>query len=339
ITFSGHEQRWGSYFTSLAGESMSPLPETPLSDINSDTYAGPLLHNGSYFESAWTDARQAGNYEIYFNRYDSRGEKLGPDVRVTNAPNFSIGPTLAWNGKETLLVWDDRRTERPGTEDIRLFGQRIAFDGSLIGENIPLTPAGTLAEQPSIALSKTRVGVVFTSRLSPGVTHAKFFSTAPDLTQPSSVVDLGGTDVQNPGLVYVGGNFAAFWERDGGGYGPSIYGTVVDESGVVRVPEHAVTSGANFARSHSAVSLGDRVVLVWADDHDGNYELYLQILDPDLNVLTPRTRLSFTNADTLGPAASLGPNGDLGVLYDDFQSGARQTYFLGMSCVMPPPPK
>jgi len=342
ITFSGHEQRWSSYFTSLTGAGLPIVPETPLADINSETYAGPLLHNGSYFASAWADARQAGNYEIYFNRYDSRGEKLGPDLRVTNAPNFSLGAALAWNGKETLLVWDDRRTEGRQGEDIRLFGQRIAFDGSLIGDNIALTPAGTLAEQPSIALSKARVGVVFSSRLSGMVTHAKFFSTAPDLTQQSSLVDLGGTDVQNPALVYVGGHFAAFWERHGDNYGPSIFGAVIDEAGTLLVPERAVTTGANFARSFSALSLGDRVILVWADDHDGNYDLYLQILDANLNVLFPRTRLSFSSSDTLYPVAALGPNGDLGVLYDDWQSGARQSYFLGMSCVMPlnlPPPK
>lgn len=340
ITFSGHEQRWSSYFMSLAGSGMPVVPEKPLSDINSATYAGSLLHNGSYFASAWSDARQAGNYEIYFNRYDSRGQKLGPDVRVTNAPNFSLGATLAWNGKETILVWDDRRTERSGaTEDIRLYGQRVAFDGSLIGENIPLTPAGTLAEQPSIALSKTHVGVLFTSHLPEGATHAKFLSTAPDLTQPSSLVDLGGTDVENPSLVYVGGYFVAFWERLGQNYGPSIYAMVVDENGAVQQSERAVTSGARFARSHTAVSLGDRVILIWADDHDGNYELYLQILDPSLNVLTPRTRLTFSAADTLGPAAALGPNGDLGVLFDDWQSGDRQTYFLGMGCSFPPGPK
>jgi len=174
------------------------------------------------------------------------------------------------------------------------------------------------------------------------LTHAKFLSTAPDLTQPSPIVDLGGTDVHSPSLVYVGGHFAVFWETYGSNHGPSIYGTVVDDRGNVLREQRAVTSGASHARSFSALSLGDRVVLVWADDHDGNYDLYLQILDANLNVLFPRTRLSFSSSDTLYPVAALGPNGDLGVLYDDWQSGARQSYFLGMSCVMPlnlPPPK
>jgi len=334
ITFSGHEQRWSSFFSSLARDGTSVVSETSLTDINSETYAGSLVYNGSYFASAWFDARQAGNYEIYFNRYNPRGQKLGPDLRVTRAPNFSIDPVLAWNGSESIVVWDDRRNEGRQGEDIRLFGQRIALDGSLIGENVALTGAGTLAESPGMALGQTRVGIVFVSRVSTTLTHAKFFTTAPDLTQQSSFVDLGGIDVQHPSLVYVGGHFALFWERRGENYGPSIYGAVVDERGNLLQAERAVTSGASFARSFSAISLGDRVVLVWADDHDGNYELYLQILDADLNVLSPRTRLTFTTSDTQVQVAALGPNGDLGVLYDDWQSGEQQSYFLGMSCIM-----
>lgn len=334
ITFSGHEQRWSSYFTSLAREGGVVVPETSLTDINSETYAGSLLHNGSYFASAWADARQDGNYEVYFNRYNSSGQKLGPDLRITRAPNFSIDPVLAWNGKESILVWDDRRTEPRQGDDVRLFGQRIAFDGSLIGQNVELTGAGTLAETPGIALGQTRIGIVFTSRLPGKLTHAMFFSTKPDLTDARPLVDLGGTDVQGPSLVYVAGHFAAFWESNGSNHGPSIYGATVDDSGNVLQAARAVTSGASHARSFSALSLGDRVVLVWADDRDGNYELYEQILDGDLNVLSPRTRLSFTPSDSLSPVAALGPNGDLGVLYDDWQSGDRQSYFLGMSCII-----
>jgi len=333
-TFSGHRQLFSSYFEGLARDGSTVVPESPLSDVNSETYAGPLLYNGSYFESAWSDARQDGNYEVYFNRYDSRGKKLGPDLRVTTARDFSLGAQLAWNGRETLLVWDDRRFERRGENDVRLFGQRIALDGTLIGSNVPLTASGTLAENPGISLGLSRVGIAFTAQLANNVTHVKFFSTAPDLSDASVPVDLGGTEVQGPNLAFVAGRFVVAWQRQGTLPGPSISGAVVDEQGKVLVRERPITSGASFARNFSLLSLGDRVLLVWVDDHDGNFELYSQILDENLNVLNARTRLTFTDADTLSPVAALGPNGDLGVLYDDWQSGDRQSYFLSMSCVM-----
>jgi hypothetical protein len=333
-SYSGHEQIWSSYFTGLSRAGSAVVSETAMTDINSETYAGVLLHNGSYFESSWSDARQDGNYEVYFNRFDSNGKKLGPDLRVTNAPNFSLNSVTVWNGVESVLVWDDRRFEGNTGDDVRLFGQRVDFDGNAVGGNVQLTKPGTLAEFPAIALGQSKVGIVFASQVGDAV-HAKFFTTAPDLTAPSALVDVGSTDVQNPGLVSVNGRFLIAWERYDKGPEASIYGALVDESGNVIVPEQPITSGATFARSFSLLSLGERALMVWADDHDGNYELYWQMLDSNLQVLIPRTRLTTTPTDTLYPAASFGPSGDIGILYDDWLTGERQSYFLSMGCLMP----
>ena len=333
-SYSGHQEKWGSYFTGLTRSGATAVTETALTDINSETYAGVLLHNGSYFESVWDDARQAGNYEIYFNRFDSNGKKLGPDLRVTNAPNFSLHSSMVWNGLESVLVWDDRRFESRSNDDVRVFGQRVDFDGKLIGGNVQLTGPGTLAESPAIARGVARLGVVFASQVASNV-HAKFLTTAPDLTAPSALVDIGSADVQNPNLIFVNGRFLLAWERYGvNGPESSIYGAVIDETGTVIAPEQPLTSGANFARSLALLSLGERALMVWADDHDGNFELYWQILDSNLKVLVPRTRLTFTATDSLVSAASFGPSGDIGILYDDWVGGSRQTYFLSMGCVM-----
>lgn len=335
-SYSGHDQIWSSYFTGLSRAGASVVGFTPMSDINAETYAGTLLHNGSYFASSWSDARQDGNYEVYFNRFDSNGKKLGPDVRVSNAPNFSLNSSAVWNGTESVLVWDDRRFEQGGGDDVRLFGQRVGFDGNLVGANVPLTPAGTLAEYPAIALGQTNIGVVFASQVGQNV-HAKFFTTAADLTNPSAFVDVGTTEVQNPGIAYVKGNYVVAWERYGdNGPEPSIFGAVVDEHGKQLLPEQPITQGANFARSFSLLSLGDRALMVWADDHDGNYELYWQMLDQNLKVLVPRTRLTNTPSDTLDPAITFGPSGDIGIIYDDWVTGVRETYFLSMGCVITP---
>jgi Putative metal-binding motif/Dictyostelium (slime mold) repeat len=340
-TFSGHKRLFSSYFEGISQSGAAVVPETALADINSETYAGPLLHNGSFFESAWSDARQDRNYEVYFNRYDSNGKKLGPDLRVTNAPNFSTNPALVWNGTESLLVWDDRRFNQGGPDVPALFGQRVAFDGTLTGSNLQLTDPGVAAETPSIALGEARVGLAFASQLSSTVTHAQFFTTASDLSARSALVDLGGSDVLGPSVVHFGGRFLVAWGQLRTAPGPSIFGALVDENGTVLRPAQPLTAGANFARTFALLSLGDRALLVWADDHDGNYELYQEIFDSSLNVVSPRQRLTFTMTDSLGPSIAFGPSGDLGVLYDDWLTGSRQSYFLSLSCIrpgMPAPP-
>ncbi|MEO8902493.1 MAG: MopE-related protein [Polyangiaceae bacterium] len=338
--YTGHIATSTSYFQGLARNGASVVAETRLSDINAETYAGSVLHNGSFFERSWEDARQDQNYEVYFNRFDSNGKKLGPDLRVTNAANFSLNSSLAWNGTETLLVWDDRRFEQQAP-DTRIFGQRVAFDGSLVGGNIQLTNEGTQAEHPGIALGQQRVGVVFTSQQAATVVHALFLSTAPDFTNPSQLVDLGGTGVQSTNLVSLGDRFLVAWDQNTSvaGYGPSIFGAIVDQNGNVLHAAQPLTSGATIARSFSLLSLGNRALLVWADNHDGNFEIYAETLGPNLEVLTPRVRLSFTPSDTFFPSASFGPNGDVGVLYQDWQTKFSQVYFVSMSCLMGAPVK
>ncbi len=338
--YTGHSTTSASYFQGLARNGTSVVAETPLTDINAETYAGSILHNGSFFERVWEDARQDQNYEVYFNRYDSNGKKLGPDLRVTNATNFSLNSAFAWNGSETLLVWDDRRFEDQAP-DTRIFGQRVAFDGSLLGSNIQLTDPGTQAEHPGIALGQQRVGVVFTSQQTPTTVHAEFLSTAPDFTSPSKLIDLGGTGVQSTNLVSLGDRFLVAWDQNTSiaGYGPSIFGAIVDQNGNVLRAAQPLTSGATIARSFSLLSLGNRALLVWADNHDGNFEIYSETLGQNLEVLTPRVRLSFSPSDTFFPAASFGPNGDVGVLYQDWQTNFSQVYFVSMGCVMGVPIK
>jgi hypothetical protein len=111
-------------------------------------------------------------------------------------------------------------------------------------------------------------------------------------------------------------------------------GTLVDETGKVLLPAQPITTGATIARSFSMLSLGDRVLLIWADNHDGNFELYWQILGLNLEVLSARTRLTFTPSDTFFPAAAFGPDGDVGVVYQDWQTNFSQVYFLSMGCLM-----
>lgn len=350
MSFAGHvpNEPTKQWFTTLDRQGQLVGQQHTVSDVNSDTWPGPLLHNGSVFDTVWADARQDGNYEIYFNRYDSSGSKLQPDLRVTRARGFSLGPALVWNGSETLVVWHDRRFSGGGDSlgDSRLFGQRIAFDGTLVGENVELTHDGTRAEGADIALGEARVGIASSSLIDTDVAHAVFMTTAQDFSSPSKLVDLTPNSQQPESLVrdvhlaYVNKRFVAAWVRSRTNYAPSVYGAVIDEAGNVLVSERAITTGALHARDLSLVSLGDRLVLVWLDDLSGHYEVYQQILNANLDVISPRTRVTTTTADCDSPLATLGPNGDLGVLYEDTKSGVPLVYFTSMSCVMagsPPP--
>jgi hypothetical protein len=238
-----------------------------------------------------------------------------------------------------LTVWDDRRTSVNSDKDEALiFGQVIDDQGKLVGQNLPLSLSGFVSEYPSIAADDRRLGVSFTV-FSPGANGvmAGFRSFDKQFQNPSSVVTLGDGDVVPPHVVGLRDRFVLTWSTYTNGPGSSIMAAVVDDNGKVLVPPTPVTSGAQFARTQTTVSLGDRFVLIWADDMTGNYELYGTTLGPNLEVIEPRKQLTFDPLETVGPTASLSEDGSLGIAYDVFGDG-HQSYFTAIGCPLQPPP-
>src|SRR5690606_20427446 len=139
--------------------------------------------------------------------------------------------------------------------------------------------------------------------------------------EPSSLALLSDTDVRAPRVEAVGRFFVVTWEIFEAGPGPSIMAAVITEEGNLIAGPRAITTGATFARSHDTLSLGDRFVVLWADDYYGNYELSAAVLDLGLTELEPRRRLTESEYDTIGVEAALGDGGRIGVLFDDWRSG------------------
>jgi hypothetical protein len=300
--------------------------------VNAESYGGPLVWTGERYLTAYYDARQDSNYEIYFDVLNRKGERLAEDLRVTNADEFSLDPSIAWTGAEALLVWEDRRFENDG-DSSAVFGQRVSIDGKLIGGNQRLTPPGVYGQRSSMALSDSGVGIAFLS-LDPGdTTRLRFMTASRTLEQPSdpSVIDF--TDPDGAVVTVVDDKYIVTFHQHGATViGPAIFGAVLSKSGVVEFGPQSMTAGAKHARSHATFSYGDRFVMVWADDKDGPYQLYAQTFDKKLAPLSPRLRLTTTNADALFPQLAAAFDGGLGVLYTEESNGSRQTFFTRLNC-------
>jgi hypothetical protein len=96
-----------SYFTLLDEAGNRKSAPAPVSLINADTYAGAVAHSGDSFLTTWSDARQAANDEMYATRFNGLGEKLQADLRLTEAPDYSLRPLIQWTGTEYVVVWED----------------------------------------------------------------------------------------------------------------------------------------------------------------------------------------------------------------------------------------
>jgi hypothetical protein len=304
--------------------------------VNAESYGGPLVWSGERYMTAYYDARQGGNYEIYLDVLNRKGERLFDDLRVTNAAEFSLRPSIVWTGAESLIVWEDHRFEDNGEESV-VFGQRVSPDGKLIGANQRLSPPGLQAERVSMALSDGGVGIAFLSLDASDQTHIRFMTASRALEQVSlpSVIDF--TDPDGPVVTAVGDKYVVTFHQDNSlVIGPSIFGVVLDRQGNVELGPRSMTAGAQHARGNATYSYGDRFVMVWADDTDGPYQLYAQTFDKKLAPVSPRVRLISSSGNALGAQLAASSDGGLGVLYNDDSTGRYQTYFTRLDCLPRP---
>ncbi len=220
-----------------------------------------------------------------------------------------------------------------------MFGQRIAADGSTIGDNVQLSPVGTQGEYPSAAIAGGRLGFGFTS-FDGVVVRLMFATAAPDLSSVNEPLVMDPTDACAPEVVALGDSFAMTWAIcTDSGPGSEIFGALFDTQGKLSFGPVQVLSGSAHVRSQATLSLGDRLVLAWADDSQQNYELWFETLDEKLTS-SARQRITTTSSETLDPILAPANDGSIGVLFEDRVSGTRQAYFTSLICqgMAPSPP-
>jgi hypothetical protein len=331
VSFAAQEDSWANSFTAFDPSGVIAVPSTPVTHVNTDTFTGPLVWTGSVFGLAWEDRRDK-DFEIYFNRLDANGNKLAPDLRVTNAPRFSLRPDIVWDGAEYVVVWSDTRD---GEASGLIFGQRIDADGKLVGQNVVLTPAGSDADGPRLARGQTELGLVF-NRAGPGGRELAFRTLSPDLMKLGEPIVVGSAGAASSAVAWSGDRYVVVWDTLTSMPGPTIRGAAVAPNGTVLVPERDVTRGASFARSEALLPLGDRLLLVWSEKTTGPYSLHSKMIASNLSELTAPGLVTSSPADSLNPVLSFGPTGVVGIAFEDRRTGAFQVYSTRLDCVGSP---
>jgi len=319
---------------SMLAPTGDPLgPAQPIVFQNGDNAGGPVVWVGDRYGVAWQD-RRTGDYEVYFTLLQEDGAKVLADQRLTDAPGFSINTTLTWTGSEFVVIWQD---EREGIFDI--YGQRLSLDGAKQGGNVKLTQAFSAPnEGPQAAAGLTTIGLVW-SVGDPSKRFVDFQLLNRDLTPNGQAMSLtdGTTQAVYPTITWNQDRYIVVW-FDKTANPKAIYGAVVDETGQVLVPPKALTQPGQFRSRYPTIkALGDRALIVYADDRDQNdgYELYTLMLDQKLNPISQERRITFAKRDSIYPIAEFGPDGNVGILFRDDRDGAQHAWFTRLGCIVP----
>jgi hypothetical protein len=205
----------------------------------------------------------------------------------------------------------------------------------MVGGNIELTPLGLDPSSPSIVAGTRRIGLLFNVAAETGRGLA-FRSLDFSLSDGGNIVRLGAENPDAASLTANAGRFVLAWHTVGDDSRPGrqIWGSVLDEAGDVLVPERALTEPAEFARYHSLVALGDRLILFWSQWQDEAYAIYSRELTPDLEPLGEAGLVTPANEEAYAPLATFGPQGEIGILFTGRPGavGQPQVLFTSISC-------
>jgi hypothetical protein len=333
----GHKQ---SFFKLIDESGIDVSQEVRVSEINADAYSGPIEWSGSSFFTAFADARQGGNYEVYTTRFDENGVKLEDDLRVTDAPQFSLNPVIVWTGEEYVVAWDDRRDRLMGGVS-QIFARRFSPRGDPLSEEALVSELGEWSEFPALAVGKRTLGLAYTAFGLDGIARARFRMLDENLGALASAVELPSSSYANATTVaFSGQHFVVAWALTlpSSAPGDVIRVAYVNEMAGTPFAGQDVRPGLSLMRWPSLLSLGaDQTFLVFSGAFaDGAYDLHSAILNPASTLPVQVIRLTTTEALSLFPYTARGPDGSIGIVFDEddeTEPTSRIPHFMAVGCL------
>lgn len=317
--------RWQGIFHAISQTGEIEINAAPLTQPVSDGLAGPLVWTGSVYGTVWED-RRVRSYDLYFNRLDINGRKMHADVRLTWSAGFSIQPSLVYDGNEWLLAYADDSD----TRSFSIYAQRISKDAEVVGEPQALTPWMIDAWQPRLSKNSDGFGLFYYSKTDDSV---MYLALDAQLQPELEAVPIDYVDADDASIRWNGDRYIIAWATKTSTVGDSIWAMAVDSRGQRIVAPRPITAGAGMARSPSIVGMGNRFVLLWADDRftPDSFELSMQTFDNSLRAIDGQQRISKLQSNSIDPVGVLG-GGSLGILFRSSQLGVWNCYFMTLGC-------
>ncbi len=301
-----------------------------LTETSGTTAHPALAWNGSRYGFVYSDD-SVGNSELYFQAMEADGAKIGPAVRVTNAPNSSEWPDIVWTGDAFAVAWADERASR-GKEDI--FFVLLDADGKKLSEEVQVTLDPGKQQSPVLKWSGSEFGLVWTDFRN-GNREIYFQRLTADgtlLGREIRVTNDSG-DSAWPDLAWNGSSWAVVWQDDrDGNY--EIYLATLNAKGEKQGRDVRITNANGYSGYPSIDWNGFQFGLSWQDDRGGQPAVYFVAVSAtgvrngkDLKVSTGRGQSTFTTALWNGSTFAFAWRDDR-----DAPAGNSEIYFAYVGC-------
>ena len=262
---------WKNDFPAISGDKNTDQPSIAANSKNE-------------FVITWSDERHgANNPDIYAQRFDVKGNKIGGEILVCDKPNQQYYPVIAVDSHDNFVIaWQDQRIS-----DLNIYAQKFDVNGTKVGAEIVVCDVAGNQAFPAIAEnSKDEFYVTWEDYRNFGTTgwdvYAQKFSKdglkvgaeiavcTQSHDQSSSTIAI---DTQDRLLVA--------WS-DGRNTGAMIYVQRYDADGNKWGSEIIVHPGSTWQGGPSiAITPNDGFIIVWNDFRNNqNNNVYSQRFDP-----------------------------------------------------------
>jgi hypothetical protein len=262
---SGPTYDWGEF---LLDTSVVCMPAPGDQDMPS------IAYDGTNFFVVWHDER-GGSYDIYGARVTADGVVIDPSgIAVSAAAGDQLYPTVAFDGTDFLVVWQD---ERSGWLDI--YAARVTGEGEVLDPSgIAVSTAQYDQEFPAVESDGSGFLVVWQD--SRGDEYYDIYGAR--VTAAGAVLDPAGIAISRavydqmfPAVDFNGMDYFVVWEDERNGLG-DIYGARVTRAGVVLdTAGIAVSVAPDDQGGPGITSDGSNSFVVWHDARSsGYYDIY-----------------------------------------------------------------
>ncbi len=291
-----------------------------------------------WFIFSWEDRRQIGNSDVFSQRFDSEGERVGDNFRVsdsTAAGDQCISALHIAPDGTTLIVWDDRRYGLGGD----IFAQWLNPDGSLRGENFRVNddPIG-LANQYEPDVEGDSAGNFVVAWMDGrgrnsrdwNIFGQRFRSDGTRLGNNFQITTDDSIQWTPRVAVAPGGKFLVCWDDFRRGQW-DVYAQFFNSTGQPVDTNFRVNSDQTNAEQHvgdAAANSYSDFIIVWTDIRNGNDDIYAQRFDSAGNRLGGEIKINDDTgtAKQYSPAVTAASDGGYWVAWVDEREGNPNVY-------------
>jgi hypothetical protein len=224
--------------------------------------------NGINYLVVWQDNRN-GNWDIYGSRVNQSGIVLDTiGFMISNVTNSQNSPSVASNGIDYFVVWEDGRNG----SYYNIYGARVSQTGEIIDTmGINISSLNFNQYSTSVAFDGSNYLVVWYEQH--GISEWDIYGAR--VTQYGLVLDPEGIAISTdtlvqafPSVSFDGSNYLVVWE-DYRNRNYDIYGARVTQAGITLDTNGIIIS--NYTRRQRKPSIafdGTNFLVVWEDDRD-----------------------------------------------------------------------